>query len=153
VPGPHYAHAQAINGKLRSYGQTLLNSTSLFVTAVNGSGKDEISLLALFPDSRVTALAGTGSDLLTTGFNILLGYFSGVPGQQQALLLQNQDDVYPVLIAPQFVENCVPYEISPSAAFAASPALNDAPGLGLFALYLQPGDARLLVFNCPGGGA
>ena len=147
-PGPHYAHAQAINSKLKSYGTTLLNSTSLFVTTVNGSGSDAVSLTALFTESRITSLGGTGSDFLTSGFNILVGFFSGVRGQQQAVLLQNQDDVYPVILAAQFAPTCTPYEISPSAAFAASPALNDAPGLGLFALYLQPGDARLLVFNC-----
>lgn len=78
-------------------------------------------------------------------WTVLIGAFA-LPAPRTAHVVQNQDSVWPTLVTLQFGGGAgAPGEVDASTGRVA-PALDDAPYLPGFQLYLEAGDARVLVF-------
>ncbi len=140
VAGAHYAQAARVNAKLRVLGSFLMRGTSTSVFLANGTGA---SMAPVVPaGGPIAAVGGSGMGPL---WSLLLGVFAVPSPQASACVVQNQDSVWPLLSTLQFTAGAVPLEVDPSTG-ALAPALDDAPYMSGFQLYLEAGDARVLVF-------
>ena len=145
APGPHYAQAARINGKLAVLGNFLLRAHSTAVFAANGTGAGAASAPAAA--APVATYGGSGAG---PAWSLLAGAFdlpAAAAPYTRALLLTNQDPDAPVLAALTLAPGAeaAAYELDLSGA--VRPALDDAPDLPGWQLALEAGDARLLVFS------
>jgi hypothetical protein len=138
VEGPKYPIVQRINSKLRVYGTYLLHANSTFVFRANGSGTDLANITA---PSAISAVGGSGAG---AAWSVLLGAFGGVSGGAQAFVVQNQDYIFPAIFSFAFASG-FPLELDASTG-ALAPAYDDAPQMPGFQLFVDAGDARVLVF-------
>ena len=140
-PGPKLAQAARINAKLSTFGSFLLSAVHTGVFLANGTGNNTVPVTGA--NGVVTAIGGSGAG---PAWSVLLGaYASPAPTWGSAVILQNQDWVYPAVFSILFAANTTAWEVNPTTGSIAA-AWNDAPGLGGFELYVDAGDARLFVF-------
>lgn len=146
APGPHYAHARRINGKLRALGDFLLRARSVAVFAANGTGASSAPAPA-----AAAPLVRVGGAGMGPAWSLLCGVFALPPAAApftRGILLVNQDPDAPALFALTAAPGAAPFEVDGETGVAA-PALDDAPALGPGAAFrwaVEAGDARLLVF-------
>jgi hypothetical protein len=141
VEGPKFPIVQRINSKLRAYGTFLLRANSTFVFRANGTGADSASVTAPGEAPAISAIGGSGAG---AAWSVLLGAFGGVSGGAQAFVVQNQDYIFPAILSLSFAGG-LPLELDASTG-ALAPAYDDAPQMPGFQLFLDAGDARVLVF-------
>ena len=140
--GPHFAQVARLNARLLPLGRLLLRAASVAVGLAQGNG----SLVP--PPFAGSPIAGLASAIPDLGFAALLGLFSGAwgGGQQQAVVLHNQDVGAPLLLRLQLAPGAPqPFECTTSDG-ALRPAYSDAPAQPDFSLALEAGDARVLFF-------
>jgi hypothetical protein len=141
VQGPHFAQVARINAKLGAFGRTLLQSSSLWTFAANGTAS---SAAAVQPsDSPFHSVGGSGAGPL---WSVLIGAFSTRPeASASAFVLQNQDSVLPAIVTVAFANGSAPFEIDAETG-ARIPLSDDSPMMEGWQLSLAEGDARLIVF-------
>jgi len=142
VEGPKFAMAQRINSKLRVYGSYLLRANSTFVFQANGTGVSLANITSTGGEApAISAIGGSGAGAT---WSVLLGAFASVSGGSQAFAVQNQDYILPAVYSISF-SGGFPLELDASTG-ALAPAYDDAPQMAGFQLYVDAGDARVLVF-------
>ena len=143
VEGPKYAQAARINTRLSKFGAFLLRASSAFVVAVNGTGSD-VAPVHGGPAGSVTAVGGSGAG---PTWSVLLGAFAApLPqGRASAWVVHNSDTLAPAIITLEFAPGVAPDELD-GVTGAIAPAYDDAPAMPGYQLYLDAGDARVLVF-------
>jgi hypothetical protein len=148
APGPHYAHAQRINAKLRTLGDFLVRARSVAVFEANGTRASSAPAPA-----AAAPLARVGGSDSGPAWSLLCGVFALPASAAPAtlgILVTNQDADLPVLATLRLSPGARrPLELDPKSG-AITVALDDAPALGggadTFRWALEAGDARLLLF-------
>jgi alpha-galactosidase len=132
VEGPHFAHAAALNAKVRAFGDTLLNASSTAVVLVRGGAAP----VAVGENTDITSVSNSGQG---SNFSAVLGFFS-LPSGSRGALVVNGDVSAPALLTIGLA--------SPSAPILenGAPVYDDAPDLPGLQLSIEAGDARLLEF-------
>lgn len=142
-PGPKLAQAARINAKLESFGTFLLPAAHAGVFLANGTGADTTAVPEGAGGGGLATVGGSGAG---PTWSVLVGaYASPGPAWASAVLVQNQDWAYPAVLSAGFAPNTTAWELDPVSG-TVSPAWDDAPALPGFQLYVDAGDARLLVF-------
>jgi len=144
LPGPHFAQAARVNGKLRAYGAFLLRAASTAVASARGDGQGGGA-----PQPGAGPIAAVRSSIAGAAnvpWSALLGAFA-LPGGGAAVLVHNQDVNYPVILNLTLASSAgAPMEVDPVSGSLA-PALSDVVTSGGFHVALEAGDARLLVWE------
>jgi hypothetical protein len=146
VPGPHYAQAGRLNGKLKALGTFLLHATSTGVFAASGNGTQTVALPPGTGAAGVlAAVAGSGAG---PSWSTFLGAFTLPSGGGTAVLVHNQAVDATLLLTLTLASNAtaaLPQEVDGSTG-VLSPAYDDAPYLPGWQVALEEGDARLFVW-------
>lgn len=150
-PGPHYAHAQRLNARLKVAGAALLRASSVGVVVANGTGSSVVPTASSCDGCGILGILGFGGSGQGATWELLVGFFklpSTASPFTSAALVVNCDTDAPALAT---------LDLDPSAALTAgellfstgamSPILDDAPFLAGFQLAIDAGDSRLLLFR------
>ena len=142
-PGPKLAQAARINAKLLTYGTFLLQAAHTAIFLSNGTASAVVPVPA-YNGGGITAIGGCGAG---PTWAALLGFYeSPSPEWKGAVLLQNQDWVYPAVLDVTLAANATVWEVDPITG-AVAQAWDDAPELPGFQLNVDSGDARLLLLS------
>ena len=143
-PGPKLAQAARINAKLAAFGNFVLPAAHAGVFVANGTGASSAAVPSAASGGALAAIGGSGAG--PTWAALVGAYASPGAGWASAVLLQNQDWVFPAVLNVTFTPQApAAWELDPATGSIA-PAWDDAPALPGFQLYVDAGDARLLVF-------
>ena len=147
VEGPKFALVQRVNAKLGAFGAYLLNASSRFVFAANGTSSSNTTVV---PTAAIAVIGGSG---VGAAWSVLLGGFApaGAPAgaAASAFVLLNSDTMLPAVLSLALSADAgVACELD--AAGARGPLYDDAPAMPGLQLYLGEGDARLLFFVAEG---
>ena len=147
VEGPKFALVQRVNAKLGAFGAYLLNASSRFVFAANGTSSSNTTVV---PTAAIAVIGGSG---VGAAWSVLLGGFApaGAPAgaAASAFVLLNSDTMLPAVLSLALSADAgVACELD--AAGARGPLYDDATAMPGLQLYLGEGDARLLFFVAEG---
>lgn len=134
VPGPHFEHAHTINTKLRNFGQQLFYSNS---TNIEYARSNSSAVIINVDGNDINSISGSGCG---TGFDTVIGLFDMSNSSSRGVLIVNNDVTTPTLYTLGLV--------TPNATILedGAPIYDDAPDIVGLQIYIEAGDARLLIF-------
>lgn len=146
VPGPHYAHAKAINSELRAWSPVLMASTSTGVCRFGPEAEASTALAACPAVANLTSVTVEGGHTVPiTATNFLVGQFRRATDGATVVLLSNWE--YRFTAWPT-----VTFAADPGRVSEVSPVsgelgqlVDDSPRMAGLQQRLGPGQARLYV--------
>jgi len=164
-PSPHFRHAGRLNGIVRTYGDFLLDATSVGVYWARPdplpADPDAVHHMELQPSTNlgdgVSAIAavkdegdyGLRISARLAGEGVLLGQFELRDGRTAVLICNHNFDwtLWPTLVAAPGYDLTQATEVKGDGGGAETPLLDDSPLMPGQQLSLSPGMARLIVME------